>query len=264
MIFSGKSSDGCPRCGGAVFEFERLLVQDQAFHKSCATCKTCKRLLDSTNVCSARLQDKYVEIFCQGCYSRFSGVAGFRGNLNTTWVDEKSSENYNSTWIDPSVLKSTNPNDMTCKKCQGIVFDLERTHAKGGVYHKVCFKCDSCSKRLDAMTSSKYIETQNDELLCVKCYEEKYGDANNTAPNVYPQTSKIISVDGTGCPRCGGVVYHAEGRIRLIRNPNCDSAILNSIHLMYIFLQKLLKMVDVITNNVFLVNHVNEIWAKID
>ena len=71
------------------------------------------------------------------------------------------------------------------------------------------------------MTSSKYIETPNDELLCVKCCEEKYGDANNT-PNVYAETSKIISVDGTGCPRCGGVVYHAEGRIRLIRNPNSE------------------------------------------
>ena len=51
-------------------------------------------------------------------------MAGFRGNLNTTWVDEKSSENYNTTWINPSVLKSTNPDDVACRKCQGIVFDL--------------------------------------------------------------------------------------------------------------------------------------------
>ena len=65
------------------------------------------------------------------------------------------------------------------------------------------------------MTSSKYIETQNDELLCVKCCEEKYGDANS-APNVYAETSKIISVDGNGCPRCGGNVYHAEGTIEFV------------------------------------------------
>ena len=202
-----KQTNGCPRCGGAVFEAERIMAQDQAFHKSCATCKTCKRFLDSSNLCSAKLQDKYVEIFCQGCYSRFSGVAGFRGTLNTTWVDEKSSESYkNSSFVDLSVIKSSDP-ESACRKCTGVVFDLEKHYAKCGVYHKACFKCDSCSKRLDSF-SSKYVETQGNELQCLKCFEEKYG--SNPAPNVYAETSKIVSIDGKGCPRCGGAVFHAE------------------------------------------------------
>ena len=86
---------------------------------------------------------------------------------------------------------------------------MERYFAKCGLYHKICFKCDTCSKRLDSL-SSKYVEvTESDELFCQKCFDEKYG-TNSVVTNVYAETSKIVSVDGTGCPRCGGAVFQAE------------------------------------------------------
>ena len=74
------------------------------------------------------------------------------------WVDEKCGDGQRiSGWSDPSVIKSNNPSEA-CRKCQGVVYDLESHHAKAGIYHKVCFKCDSCQKNLDSwyLTSYKF------------------------------------------------------------------------------------------------------------
>ena len=106
------------------------------------------------------------------------------------------------------MIKSNNPSEA-CRKCQGVVFDLESHHAKAGIYHKVCFKCDSCQKNLDSL-SAQYLETQdNNGLFCHRCFEEKFGSITS-APNIYSETAKIIAVDEKGCPRCGGAVFHAE------------------------------------------------------
>ena len=67
------ADQACPRCEGAVYEIEKVQVKDRVFHKNCLSCKSCERLLDVGSICSIKLQDKYVEIFCQGCYSRFTG-----------------------------------------------------------------------------------------------------------------------------------------------------------------------------------------------
>ena len=135
-------------------------------------------------------------------------MAGFRGAATNMWVDEKCAENgqKTSSYIDPSVIQSDDP-DLGCRKCGGVVYDLESYYAKAGIYHKICFKCDSCTKNLDSI-NSQYVETANKGLFCLRCFEEKY--VSNAAPNIYAETSKIMAVDGKGCPRCKGVVYHAE------------------------------------------------------
>lgn len=40
---------GCPRCGGKVFEAERMACKTGQFHKLCFTCKICNRLMNYTN-----------------------------------------------------------------------------------------------------------------------------------------------------------------------------------------------------------------------
>ena len=139
----------------------------------------------------------------------FTGIAGFRGAASNMWVDEKCGDGQRiSGWSDPSVIKSNNPSEA-CRKCQGVVYDLESHHSKAGIYHKVCFKCDSCQKNLDSL-SAQYLETQLDNgLFCHRCFEEKFGSITS-APNIYSETAKIIAVDEKGCPRCGGAVFHAE------------------------------------------------------
>ena len=37
---------GCPRCGGKVFEAERMACRSGWYHKLCFSCKICKRLMD--------------------------------------------------------------------------------------------------------------------------------------------------------------------------------------------------------------------------
>ena len=54
---------GCPRCGGKVFEAEKVPTKSNWFHKSCFSCATCKVKLDSTNFVDGPKN----EIFCKNC-----------------------------------------------------------------------------------------------------------------------------------------------------------------------------------------------------
>ena len=198
--------NACPRCGGAVYEMEKVQVKDKVFHKNCCTCKSCNRLLDKTEIFSLKLQDKYIEIFCHGCYSRFTGVAGFRGN-SSLWVDEKCADVSRPQVVDPSAMKSTDPN-LACRKCQGVVYDLEKYYGKVGLYHKSCFKCDACDKRLDTLNSI-CTETDTSGIHCNRCFEEQFGC--QTVPQMYSETSKIKGeTDMDTCPKCKGKVFEAE------------------------------------------------------
>ena len=40
---------GCPRCGGKVFEAEKMASKTGWYHKLCFTCKICNRLMDYSN-----------------------------------------------------------------------------------------------------------------------------------------------------------------------------------------------------------------------
>ena len=52
------------RCGGAVFEAEKLTVKDNVYHKRCFTCHRCSRALDSYTVATS----PDGEIYCKVCY----------------------------------------------------------------------------------------------------------------------------------------------------------------------------------------------------
>ena len=43
---SGGVGRGCPRCGGAVFEAEKVVEKGLAYHKKCFTCSKCNRPQD--------------------------------------------------------------------------------------------------------------------------------------------------------------------------------------------------------------------------
>ena len=52
------------RCGGAVFEAEKLTVKDDVYHKRCFTCMRCSRPLDSLIVMTSTDGN----IYCKVCY----------------------------------------------------------------------------------------------------------------------------------------------------------------------------------------------------
>ena len=46
----------CPRCGGKVFEAERMVTKIGSYHKACFSCIECAKKLDSTDVCEGKSQ----------------------------------------------------------------------------------------------------------------------------------------------------------------------------------------------------------------
>ena len=52
------------RCGGAVYEAEKVTVKEDVYHKKCLTCTKCARALDSLALCVAPDGNAY----CKVCY----------------------------------------------------------------------------------------------------------------------------------------------------------------------------------------------------
>ncbi len=73
----------------------------------------------------------------------------------------------------------------------------------GRRFHKRCFKCVNCSKKLD----SNNVRVHGSKLYCKVCLDKI---APAESPKIYSDTSKIAPTDEKGCPRCGGAVYEAE------------------------------------------------------
>ena len=51
----------CPRCGGKVFEAERMVTKIGSYHKACFSCIECAKKLDSTDVCEGKSQPRKLE-----------------------------------------------------------------------------------------------------------------------------------------------------------------------------------------------------------
>ncbi|XP_058053479.1 muscle LIM protein Mlp84B isoform X2 [Anopheles bellator] len=67
-----KDGKGCPRCGYAVYEAEKMLSKNRVWHKRCFSCFDCHKSLDSTNLNDG----PNGEIYCRGCYGRNYGPRG--------------------------------------------------------------------------------------------------------------------------------------------------------------------------------------------
>jgi hypothetical protein len=50
------------RCGGAVFEAEKLTVKNDVYHKRCFSCKRCSRAMDSLLVSVAPDNEIYCKV----------------------------------------------------------------------------------------------------------------------------------------------------------------------------------------------------------
>lgn len=58
---------GCPRCGFAVYEAEKMISKKNSWHKRCFNCGDCHKSLDSTNLCDGPNGD----IYCRGKFNVF-------------------------------------------------------------------------------------------------------------------------------------------------------------------------------------------------
>jgi cysteine/glycine-rich protein len=54
-----------------------------------------------------------------------------------------------------------------------VVYHAECMQGPGGLkWHKICFRCTSCSKQVDSLTSCV---TTDDVLMCKTCYSKQRG-----------------------------------------------------------------------------------------
>lgn len=58
-----------------------------------------------------------------------------------------------------------------CTRCNKSVFMAERLMAAGGAWHKACFTCQECNKRLD----SHSIREHDRNIYCNPCYGKNFG-----------------------------------------------------------------------------------------
>ena len=72
--------------------------------------------------------------------------------------------------MDVKAIPGEDGDKLTCPRCSGKVFEAERCVTRVGSYHKGCFSCIECSKKLDSTTccegTSFYIEI-NCRSFCV-------------------------------------------------------------------------------------------------
>ena len=199
-VIKPADGSGCPRCGGAVYDAERVVAKGTSYHKKCARCFTCNCALNSLTLCDA--QDG--SIYCNGCYGRKFGGASYRGAQTQTWVD---GSNVKPEWTNPALIKCEPGDPDGCKKCKGKVYDLERVTCKKGVWHKACFNCSGCKTSLNS-TLVMAFETPDDQVYCKSCYKERFGEGST--PLIYTDVTNIKQVTEDGCVRCSGVVFEAE------------------------------------------------------
>jgi len=122
----------------------------------------------------------------------------------------------------------TTPLSPNCPKCDRAVYAAEEKIAGGFKWHKICFKCSQCNKRLDSTTCAEHDRS----LYCVTCYGRQFGpkgvgfgigagtlsmdsgppgEENTNGHNIPTVSENVIKApEGKGCPRCGGYVYHAD------------------------------------------------------
>jgi len=62
-----------------------------------------------------------------------------------------------------------------CPKCHDNVYAAEEVYIRGYFWHKSCFRCSQCRKRLDNNSDHHYI---SDEVFCIICFK-KFGDQEN-------------------------------------------------------------------------------------
>ncbi|KAJ3271607.1 hypothetical protein HDV01_006477 [Terramyces sp. JEL0728] len=189
MAQLGGSNNKCVRCSKTVYFVEQQTGPGGYYHKNCFTCKQCNKRLDSQN-----MTDNNNEAFCKSCYGRLFGPKGYGyGNtLSTETVvpipapklpettpmassKSQSSEKLSSSKENISSSKENlakfGATDK-CPVCTKAVYFAEQALGPGNIkYHKMCFKCSTCSKLLD---SNNLAEKEN-VLYCRPCHTKAFG-----------------------------------------------------------------------------------------
>merc|ERR1739846_216271 len=148
-----ESPEACIRCKGQVFEAEKQVAKTGVIHKYCLACNDCHCNLDA----SSFYNGADGEVYCKHCYAKRFG--------------HKQKSDYKG-WMDVKAIQGEENDKLTCPRCNGKVFEAERMVTRIGSFHKSCFSCIECNKKLDSVT---VCEGPDNEIYCKSCYSFEFG-----------------------------------------------------------------------------------------
>ncbi|RWS22477.1 Cysteine and glycine-rich protein 2-like protein, partial [Leptotrombidium deliense] len=152
--------------------------------------KSCNRRLDSSN-----LTEHSGEIYCKSCYGKLFGPKGYgfggggAGVLSMDTgdtTDGPPTSNIPTTaqaYVAPKVtstqpVKNGHANGKpkfggaeVCQRCNKAVYMAEKMMGAGSAWHKTCFCCKECNKRLESTTLCE----REGEIYCKTCYSRNWG-----------------------------------------------------------------------------------------
>lgn len=200
----------CPRCSKNVYFAEEKQALGKSWHKLCFVCANCKKLLDSGSITEHDgemfCNSCYRKNFGPKGYG-FGGGAGClsmddgKGYTSTkTHVDHQaeayvaprrimgesneisngngSVETTNGTKVTavPAPRKTTATVQKwggaeVCPRCEKCVYLAELMRGAGKAWHKGCFTCINCNKRVDSTTLCE----REGEIYCKACYGRNFG-----------------------------------------------------------------------------------------
>lgn len=186
----------CPRCEKNVYFAEEVKGLGKSYHKLCMACSSCKKLLDAGS-----LAEHDGDVFCNNCHRKNFGPKGygFGGGAGTLSMDDGKGYTTNHNEVDhkakayiapkkqPLVQSNTNKVTETnggvakprpkwggadiCPRCDKAVFIAELMRGAGKAWHKTCFACKLCNKRVD----SSILCEKEGEIYCKSCYGKHFG-----------------------------------------------------------------------------------------
>ncbi|XP_022082829.1 cysteine and glycine-rich protein 1-like [Acanthaster planci] len=163
----------CPKCGKTVYFNEEVVSAGSKWHKMCFKCDLCNKMLDSFTV-----KDHEGKLYCGGCHGKNFGPKGYgygvgAGTLSTGGAlgSKPSSE----TAYRPAGTGAGGGNKYgsadRCPRCSKSVYAAEKVIGAGQSWHKSCFNCKTCKKKLDSTTLSD----KDGEIFCKSCYGKDFG-----------------------------------------------------------------------------------------
>ncbi|XP_002157442.2 cysteine and glycine-rich protein 2 isoform X1 [Hydra vulgaris] len=160
----------CGRCGKKVYHAERMAGGDTYWHKvGCYTCKVCNVRLSSTTVAEAN--DEH-EIYCKSCYGKLRGPKGYGYGAGAGTLSMDSGGKYES-HTGPLVSSDSQIyfGGNKCPRCGGSVYHAEEVIGAGCSWHRHCFSCFICKKKLD----STNCQENDGQIYCKSCYGNQFG-----------------------------------------------------------------------------------------
>jgi ribosomal protein L31 len=158
----------CPQCGKRVYFAEQILAFRRKWHKVCFKCNTCKKSMDLNN-CTEHEELPY----CKGCYAKNFGPKGygFAGGASGLSTVHGQPHTSNPAGL-PSQNGQTDKDDPeSCPRCGKSVYFAEQVLSLNRKWHKMCFKCVSCSKTVDIGSATDH----DGELYCKGCHGRHFG-----------------------------------------------------------------------------------------